>query len=225
MNIFDKKIKDAIRDSIRLDESLVAQQKTFDVKTDFLSDANITNHIDLYKKYIEDFNQISAKLDSVSRDSNSNHSEYKNLKHDETYNLNAAYLHELYFANIGDGNSQITTDALSYMRLSRDFGSFDNWQKDFIACCQSSRCGWVITYLNTYTQSYMNCVVDLHSQNVPVGMYPVIVMDMWQHAYYKDYLKESKTYVNAMMKQLRWSVIEKRFEKSDKILKVLRGQK
>ena len=93
-------------------------------------------------------------------------------------------------------------DSLSYMRLNRDFGSFDEWQKDFIAAGKSSRCGWVVTYLNMYTQSYMNCIIDLHAQNVPAGMYPVIVMDMWQHAYYKDYLKDGTTYLSAMMKQL-----------------------
>ena len=69
----------------------------------------------------------------------------------------------------------------------------------------------------------MNTFIDLHSENVPVGMYPVIVVDMWQHAYYKDYLKDAKTYLTAMMKQLRWSVIEKRFEKADTILKIIRG--
>ncbi len=224
MKIFEKTIKKAVADSFKpLNESLVAQKKPFDIKSDFLSGANIQNHIELYEGYVDTFNRISIELDSVDREANSNYSTYKNLKHDETYNLNAAYLHELYFANIGDPNSQITMDSLSYMRLTRDFGSFDAWQKDFIACCQSSRCGWAITYLNTYTQSLMNCVIDLHSQNVPTGMYPVIVMDLWQHAYYKDYLKDSKTYVNAMMKQFRWPVIEKRIEKSDKIVKILRG--
>ena len=224
MKIFDKKIKKAIKSTLAINESLVAQQKRFDIKTDFLSGGNISNHIELYEAYIRDFNLISAKLDSVNRkEVASNQSDFKNLKHDETYNLNAAYLHELYFANIGDPNSQITMDSLSYMRLGRDFGSFDAWQNAFIACCQSSRCGWAITYLNTYTQTLMNCVIDLHSQNVPTGMYPVIVMDLWQHAYYKDYLKDSKTYVNAMMKQLRWPVIEKRIIKSDKIAQILRG--
>ena len=72
-----------------------------------------------------------------------------------------------------------------------------------------------------YTQSYVNCFVDLHSKNVPVGMYPIIIIDMWQHAYYKDYLGDSKTYLIAMMKQLRWPIIEKRFEKADKIMKIL----
>ena len=225
MKIFDDKIKKVVSETLSLNEALVAQEKKFELKTDFLSSANIDNHIELYQGYLEKFNEVSAKLDSADRDTNSNHSDFKNLKHDETYNLNGAYLHELYFANISDLNSQITMDSLSYMRLSRDFGSFDAWQKDFIACCQSSRCGWAITYLNMYTQTLMNCVIDLHSQNVPAGMFPVIVMDLWQHAYYKDYLKDSKTYVNAMMKQLKWRVIEKRIEKSDQILRVIRGQR
>ena len=55
-------------------------------------------------------------------------------------------------------------------------------------------------------------------------LYPVIVVDMWQHAYYKDYLKDSKTYLTAMMKQLRWNVIEERFKKADKIHQIVRGQ-
>jgi superoxide dismutase len=54
-------------------------------------------------------------------------------------------------------------------------------------------------------------------------MFPVVVMDLWQHAYYKDYLKDSKTYTNAMMKQFRWPVIEKRILKADKIAQILRG--
>ena len=70
----------------------------------------------------------------------------------------------------------------------------------------------------------MNCMIDLHSKNVPIAGYPIIVMDVWQHAYYRDYLKDVKTYTHAMMKQLRWPVIEKRIEKADKILQIIRGQ-
>ena len=227
--IFNDKAKKIIKDSLKtpkvLNEAFVGQEKKFNIVTDLMSDKNIDNHIELYQGYIENFNKTSAKLDSVDRSNvNSNHSEYRNLKLDETYNLNGTYLHEQYFANIGDNNSQINMDTLAYMRLNRDFGTFDDWQKDFIACSLSSRCGWSITYLNFYTQSYMNCFIDLHTKDVPAGMYPVIVMDMWQHAYYKDYLKDGKTYLIGMMKQLNWTVIEERFKKADKILKVLRGE-
>mgnify|MGYP003139013967 CR=1 FL=1 len=227
--LFNKKIKSNLVHLIKkelgaINESYVAQQKKFDVKTDFLSDSNIQNHISLYKGYVESFNQISAQLDAVDRSrSNSNNSDYRSLKIDETYNMNGAYLHELYFANMADSNSQINMDMLAYMRLNRDFGTFDDWQKDFIACGLSSRCGWVITYYNMYTQSYMNTFIDFHSGNVPFGTFPVLVIDMWQHAYYKDYLKDSKTYLTAMMKQIRWSVVEERVKKADKIASILRG--
>lgn len=223
--LVNNKIKNIIKDSLSINEAYASQQKKFNINTDFLSEKNINNHKELYKQYIEDLNKISAKLDSVDRSSvNSNHDPYRGLKLDETYNMNAVYLHELFFANIGDNNSQINMDTLSYMRLNRDFGTFDDWQKDFMACALSSRCGWAVTYLNTYTQTYMNCFIDLHSKDVPAGMYPIIVMDMWQHSYYKDYLKDAKTYLVAMMKQLNWNVIESRIQKADKIINVLRGK-
>jgi len=208
----------------RLDESYVAQVKQFNLPTELLSKSSKKNHIVLYDNYVAVFNRISAELDTADRaSSNSDHSQFRDLKVDETYNMNSSYLHELYFSNISDLHSEISMDSLSYMRLARDFGSFDDWQKDFVACCLASRCGWAITYFNTFMQRYMNCSIDLHSLNVPVGAYPVIVMDVWQHAYYRDYLKDVKTYVYGMMKQLNWKVIEKRFEKADEIQKILRA--
>jgi Fe-Mn family superoxide dismutase len=225
----DKDLEDVIKNSLGttkseiLEEAYVAHAKQFTLKTEFLSEANKKNHIELYDQYVKDFNRISAELDTADRDNvSSNHSDYRSLKIDETYNLNGAYLHELYFANISDLHSQISMDSLSYIRLSRDFGSFDAWQKDFIASCLASRCGWAITYYNMYLQSFVNCPIDLHSLNVPVGCYPIIVMDVWQHAYYRDYLKDVKTYTYAMMKQLNWDVIEKRIEKAEKISNALR---
>jgi Fe-Mn family superoxide dismutase len=229
--ISDKELIENIRESLGLEDSkeeilseaYVSQEKTFRLPTELLSGANKQNHIELYRQYIEDFNKISAELDSTDRQSaGSNGSRYRSLKIDETYNMNAIYLHELYFANISDLHSEIPMDSLSYMRLARDFGGFDAWQKDFIACCTASRCGWAITYFSTYLQRYVNCSIDLHSVNVPMGAYPVIVMDVWQHAYYRDYLKDVKTYTYGMMKQLNWKVIESRFKKAEKIAHALR---
>ena len=227
--ISNKDVRSIIRNSLglegkeHLDEALVAQLKTYDIKTEFLSGKNKQAHKELYEGYVTNFNKISAELDTADRESaNSNHSQFRSLKIDETYNMNALYLHELYFANIGDLQSNITMDSLAYMRLSRDFGNFDKWQQDFMACCMSSRCGWAITYYNLFTQTYMNAVVDLHSIEVPIGCFPVVVMDVWQHAYYKDYLRDVKTYTTAMMKELNWSVIEDRIKKAERLAQVLK---
>jgi len=227
-----KDVANIIKDSLGIEhqkgdetiaESLVAQPKQFRLPTEELSKKNKRNHVDLYDGYIKSFNKVSAELDGASPEaSNSNHSNFRSLKIDEVYNLNAVYLHELYFANISDLNSEITMDSLSFMRLERDFGSFDEWQMDFLGCAQASRCGWVVTGYNVFTQSYMNYVIDLHSLNVPIGVFPVIVMDVWQHAYYADYLRDVKAYTINMMRQLNWSVIERRFEKAEKIASALR---
>jgi Fe-Mn family superoxide dismutase len=206
-----------------LNEALVAQTKTYSIPTEALSQANKKNHYELYEQYVKDFNRISAELDAVSRaNASGNHSLFRSLKIDETYNLNAVYLHELYFANIGDLQSEITMDTLAYMRLERDFGSFDDWQRDFLACASASRCGWVVTGYNIFTQTYMNYVIDLHSLNVPVGVIPVVVMDVWQHAYYKDYLKDVSEYTQNMMRELNWNVIESRFERAEKAAQALK---
>ncbi len=208
-----------------VNEAYVAEAGKFNLQTELLSTKTKKAHQELLEGYVKELNKISSALDGVDKSSaNLNNSSFRSLKIDETYNLNAVYLHDLYFNNISDLHSQIKMDSLSYMRLSRDFGTFDEWQEDFISCCLASRCGWAITYFNTYTQKYMNCAIDLHSLNVPVGCYPVIVMDVWQHAYYKDYLKDVKTYTIAMMKQLNWKVIENRFKKADAILNVVRGK-
>jgi len=207
-----------------LDESYVAQPKPFDLNTEFLSQKNKLAHKELYDNYVSTFNKVSAELDAVDKESaNLNHSTFRSLKVDEAYNLNALWLHELYFANISDLRSEIAMDSIPYMRLERDFGSFDAWQKDFIACALSARNGWVVTGYHMYLQRYVNTVVDLHSLNHMFGIFPVVVMDVWEHAYYRDYLKDRKTYVFAMMKELSWSVIANRFAKAEKINAAMRG--
>ena len=221
-------VRGIIRDSLNLEdeelnEALVLQQKQFDLPTELLTQKNKKAHEGLYENYVKTFNRVSAELDAVDKDeAGLNHSYYRSLKVDETYNMNAAYLHELYFNNVSDVQSEVSMDTLSFMRLERDFGSFDAWQEDFIACGKSARNGWVVTGYNTYTQRYMNTVIDLHSLNVPVGFYPVIVVDVWEHAYYRDYLSKRKSYIHAMMKELNWQVIEDRFKRAEKIAKALK---
>ena len=69
----------------------------------------------------------------------------------------------------------------------------------------------------------MNTVIDLHSLNVMITMHPVIVVDCWEHSYYRDYLKDRKSYVFGMMKELNWSVIDKRVVKANQISKIMRS--
>lgn len=222
----DKTLKQIIREELglggeTLNESYVTQAKKYNLTTELLSDKNKQEHQKLLENYVKTLNEVSTKLDTAPRDAaNLNHSEFRGLKIDETYNMNAAYLHALFFENISDQRSIITMDSLSFMRLERDFGSFDNWQKDFVACALSARNGWAITVYSFMLKRYINVVVDLHSLNVPIGCVPIIVLDCWEHSYYRDYLTDRKTYAYGMMKELNWTTIEERFQKAEKMSKI-----
>jgi Fe-Mn family superoxide dismutase len=207
-----------------VNEAYVAEAGKFNLQTELLSTKTKKAHQELLEGYVKELNKISSALDGVDKSSaNLNNSSFRSLKIDETYNHNAAFLHGLYFENISDLNSNLTMDSLAYMRLSRDFGTFDAWQEDFVACCLSARNGWGITAYNIQLGRYVNTVIDLHSDSVMIGLIPVIVMDCWEHSYYKDYLKNRKAYVFGMMKELKWSVVEDRIKKSDLIAKVMKG--
>ena len=222
----DKTLKQIIREELglstdTLSESYVTQAKKYNLTTELLSDKNKAAHQKLLENYVKTLNEVSTKLDTVDREgANLNHSEFRGLKIDETYNMNAAYLHALFFENISDQRSVITMDSLAFMRLERDFGSFDNWQKDFVACALSARNGWAVTVYSFMLKRYINIVVDLHSLNIPIGCVPIIVLDCWEHSYYRDYLSDRKTYTYGMMKEFDWNEIGQRFEKAEKMAKI-----
>ena len=206
-----------------VNESYVTQAKKYNLPTEFLSQKSKSARQGDLEKHVEALNDVSARLDVASRDDADKYSsEFRRLKIDEVHNLNAAFFRALHFENISDLRSQITMDSMSFIRIERDFGTFDEWQKDFIACAMASRSGYVITGYSMFLQRYMNFIIDTEALHVPVGVYPVIVLDVAEGAYYRDYLDDRKTYVTALMKELNWARIEERFKKAEKISKVLK---
>lgn len=202
----------------RLAEAYVVTASKYELSTEKLSEENKSAHQELMEGYAKSLNEISSALDTADRDNaNPNNSNFRNLKMDEVHNLNAAFLHGLFFENISDVRSNLAMDSLVYMRLERDWGTFDAWQRDFIACALSSRNGWVVTVYNFFLKRYMNVVVDLHNGGIPFSSVPIIVMDCWEHSYYRDYLKDRRSYIFAMMKELRWEKIEDRIRKVERM--------
>lgn len=236
--LFDKELdvllKKAVKETIAeqtanlpeaetLKEAYVAEPKVFKQVSEFSTQKTKDAHESLYKGYVETLNKISAELDTANRGAaDSKHSEYRSLKLDEVYNLNATWLHELYFANAFDPHSEITMDSLSYMRLERDWGTFEDWQRDFMACAMSAGSGWAVCGYHTFLQRYVNTVVSHHSGDVMLGLYPVIVVDMWEHAYFRDYLTDKKSHLVARMREFNWNVIEERFKKAESMAQALK---
>ena len=226
MSNLKNKVISEIKKSLspNINEAYVTQAKKYELTTELLSERTKGAHQKILEAHVEKLNALSAALDTAERElADVNNSKLRSLKEDEIYNLNAAFLHAFYFENIGDMNSVVNMDSIAFMRLERDFGSFDDWQKDFIACALSSRNGWVITVYNFLLGRYMNVVVDLHDKGIPIGSYPIVVVDCWEHAYFRDYLGDKKSYVYAMMKELRWPQIEQRIKKVETMVKSTSG--
>ena len=191
-------------------------------QTDVLSEKSIAANIKDFEDTVKVTNEVSAKLDTVDRtDIDSKDSTYRELKVAESYNLNDLFLTSMYFDNIADPASKISMDSLAYIRLTRDFGTFEDWQKDFIACALSTRSGFAVTVYNGSLNRYMNVMVDEGSTGMMANCYPVICLSVKERNYFRDYLNDRRSYVFAMMKELRWSLIEKRIKKADKLAKLL----
>jgi Fe-Mn family superoxide dismutase len=212
-----------VADVNKLDESYVAEPKFYKQVSELVSQKTKNSHIELYKQSIEAINNVSAKLDTAERsDVNSKHSAYRSLKLDETFNLNSVWLHELYFANCFDPHSEIYMDSSAYIELQREFGTFEDWQKDFMACALTCGNGWAVCGYNMFLKKYVNTIVSNNSQDVMIGFYPIVVLDCHEHAYCKDYLTDKKSYIVSQMREINWNIVEERFAKAKSLAQVLK---
>ena len=187
------------------------QVKKFEIKgLDGISDNQISQHRDiLYAGYVNKLNEIEEKLQTSDRSkANQVYSEFRALKADETFALNGVILHELYFENLNNKSEKKPGGKLADM-IARDFGSFEKWQEDFKACGMAAR-GWVILGLCPYDSKLHNYCLDTHHFNVPVCVTPALVMDGYEHAYVLDYVVKRPPYIDAFMKNIDWSVAQKR---------------
>ena len=175
-----------------------------------LSEKQFNAHMELYKGYITKVNEITDKLNSADRgrkDANAVYSLYRGLKESESFAIDGCILHELYFENIGAGKSSpgIKTQDI----INMNFGSFDNFLEDLKACCKAAR-GWCVFLYEPRTASFRNIMLDAHNVgNTALGQ-PLLVVDMYEHAYFYDYLTDRGKYIDNLIANINWEAVENR---------------
>lgn len=167
-------------------------------------------HLKLYKGYVSKFNEVEETIaTNAGRDkANATYSKFRGLKRGETYSLNAVILHELYFSNIGGGfvhPGNIVTQCFEKCGVD-----YNQWSEDFIASAKASR-GWVILSYEQRTEKLINVSLDLHDCGEIVSAYPLIIIDMYEHAYFAQYGDDKDAYINSFMKNINWEVVYGRF--------------
>ncbi len=95
--------------------------------------------------------------------------------------------------------------------IERDFGTFENWELDFIATAKASR-GWSILAFEQKTQRFMNMSLDTHDMGGIVLGFPLIVLDVYEHAYFMQYGTDKVSYINNFLYNVNWMTVKDRAE-------------
>ena len=154
-------------------------------------------------------NAITERLESLDPSTTPPHV-FNSLKREELIALNSTLLHELYFASLGgDGRP---TDPLR-AALTRDFGSVDRWQKEFVAMASglAGGSGWVLLTYVPRDRRLINQYASDHSQSIPGGI-PILALDMYEHAYHIDFGANAKAYIESYLRNVDWKATEARYE-------------
>ena len=183
---------------------------------DGISEDQLKQHYTLYEGYIKKINEIQDYLKNADHKSaNATYSEMRELQVEQSYALNGVILHELYFSNMVDRKTE-PTDAFK-MVIERDFGSWENYINDLKAVGMSMR-GWAITAYNYRDGKVHNYGLDTHNMFVPLSVRPLLIMDVYEHAYMIDYGVKRASYIDSFLKNVHWPVVSERFESALKTI-------
>jgi len=175
------------------------------------SDTMLKNHFTLYEGYVTNTN----KLVDLIKTKETGTPEYNELKRRYGWEWNGMRLHELYFSNLSKDSVVLGEGELKKW-LEHAWGSYENWEKDFKATGTMRGIGWVILYLDTEAQTVFNAWVTEHDMGHLSSCIPLLVMDVWEHAYMTDYQLKRADYITSFMDAIDWSVVEKRAQEAVK---------
>jgi Fe-Mn family superoxide dismutase len=175
-----------------------------------ISRRQIEEHHDvLYKGYVNKLNEIEGKLPEASpAEANATYSLIRELKREEVFATNGIRLHEGYFENLG-GTAPAQGPILDLLKA--DFGSYEKWEAEFKGLGIAAR-GWVVLAYDWEDRKLHNYLSDIHSDGV-WSCSPLLILDVYEHAYFIDYGTGRKGYIEAFMKNINWEVVNARVER------------
>ena len=175
------------------------------------SDQLLKNHFTLYQGYVNNFNKLNDILVALERDGKLGTPEYAELNRRFGWEFNGMRLHELYFGNMAKSGSLLDADGALASAIIKEFGSYDFWQKDFVSMGAMRGIGWTILYYDAEAERLFNVWINEHDVGHFAGCKPLLVLDVFEHAYMLDYGLKRADYIEAFLKAIDWAEVEKRF--------------
>jgi Fe-Mn family superoxide dismutase len=173
------------------------------------SDTLLNNHSTLYKGYVTNSNKVIEALAALLKDGKSATPEYAEMKRRFGWEFNGMRLHEYYFENLG-GKAALGKDSKLTNLLASNFGNYDNWLQDFKATASMRGIGWTILYQDIIGGKLFNQWINEHDVGHPSGCQPVLIIDVFEHAFMIDYGLKRADYIEAFIKNINWAAAEAR---------------
>jgi len=177
--------------------------------TDFGDDL-LRNHFTLYEGYVTNTNKMVEALADMLKNGKTTTPEYAELKRRMGFEFNGMRLHEYYFESLGKKGKPTAAVELG-KKIAEDFGNYEAWEKDFRATGSMRGIGWVILYQDNLTYRLFNQWINEHEVGHPAGCIPILVMDVFEHAYITQYGLKRADYIEAFIKHINWGVLEGRY--------------
>ena len=183
-----------------------------------ISDKTLEMHFKLYEGYVKETNNLTERIAAIIADGVVDQEEmpaYSELTRRLGFEYNGMVLHEYYFGNMkqhGSGDPERST--AFHKAAEASFGSYDIWKTDFVGIGKMRGVGWAICYENPANGRLSNHWITLHETGNVAGFNPVLVMDVWEHAFLLDYKPaERPKYIDAFFSNIDWSAVEGRLQK------------
>jgi superoxide dismutase, Fe-Mn family len=180
-----------------------------------ISDKTLEMHFKLYEGYVKSVNELNEKIAEVLKDGKVDQEEfpaYSELTRRLGFEYNGMVLHEYYFQNLKRGGSGAPASDSDFRRAAQaSFGSFDTWKVDFAGVGKMRGVGWAICYQNPNNGRISNHWITLHETGNVAGFIPLLVMDVWEHAFILDYAPSDRPkYIDAFFSNISWEAVQER---------------
>ena len=176
-----------------------------------LSEQLLKNHFTLYQGYVTNTNKVLSRLASILKEGSTGTPEYAELKRRFGWEWNGMRLHENYFDNLTNGGTLLDTNSVLAKAIVTDFGSIENWEKDFKATGMLRGIGWTALYLDPESKRLFNTWINEHEIGHISGGSLLLIMDVFEHAFMIDYGLKRADYIEAFFKNIDWNVVQSRF--------------
>ena len=168
-------------------------------------------HLALYKGYVNRTNALLKDLLAAESQALAT-TATQELRRRLGFEFSGMRLHELYFEALKEKAASPGATHPLQKAIAATWGTFDAWWAAFKTTCTMTGIGWGALVKDPLTGRLMNAWFQDHENAIPVGTVPLLVVDVWEHAYVKDYGATARgKYVDAIRPLIDWGVVEKRY--------------